>query len=78
MNEYTPLANDLRVKREEAGGFTFVELYDADDGDRFILGEDEIISLYKFLSPIFQELTRYERVQLQKQAGLEGDNVDVN
>lgn len=49
------LVNDLYTTHEVSGGFNFVTLLDADDGDKFLLGEDEIIALYRYLKPI----TRY-------------------
>ena len=50
--DYKPLVNDLRVAVEHDGGFTFVYLYDADDYDRYVLGEDEIKALHAFLGEI--------------------------
>lgn len=52
------LVNDLRATKETTGGFTFVELYDADDYNKFILGEDEIVALYEYLTPVVKELTK--------------------
>ena len=49
------LANDLRVAETKQGGFLFVELYDADDYDRFLLGEDEIKALHRYLGLVIQE-----------------------
>jgi len=49
------LANELRVTLAEAGGFFFVDLYDADDHDKFQLGEDEIVSLHRYLGKVIAE-----------------------
>ncbi|HEU0049870.1 MAG TPA: hypothetical protein VFQ43_19940 [Nitrososphaera sp.] len=48
--DYQALVNDLRVAEVESGGFHFVHLYDADDYDKFMLGEDEVLALSKFLN----------------------------
>lgn len=46
------VAGDLRAcftNQKDNGGFAHVELYDADDHDRFFLGEDAAIGLYRWL-----------------------------
>ena len=53
--DYKALANDLRVAVDEGGGFVFVHLYDADDYDTFLLGEDEILTLHEFLGNLIKE-----------------------
>ena len=50
----TVLANDLRATKELSGGFVFVHLYDADDHDKFMLGEDEIVSLRDYLNEVIK------------------------
>lgn len=55
MIDYEPLCNDLRVKQESCGGFTFVSLYDADDYDKFLLGEDEIVALHDYLTKVIKQ-----------------------
>lgn len=52
--DYEPLCNDLRVATDHSGGFWFVHLYGADDYDRFILGEDEIVALHKYLGEVIK------------------------
>lgn len=47
--------NELRMSQSKHGGFVFVDLYDADDHDKFQLGEDEIVALHKYLSSIIVE-----------------------
>ena len=53
--DYQPLCNDLRVAHEISGGFNFVHLYDSDDYDKFMLGEDEIVALHKYLGQVIKE-----------------------
>lgn len=56
MEEETILANDLRATLTEThSGFVYVDLYDADDHEKFQLGEDEILSLYKYLGKVITE-----------------------
>lgn len=53
--EYEVLANDVRVAHETGGGFNFVHLYDADDHESFMLGEDEILALYRYLGKVIED-----------------------
>lgn len=53
--DYKPLCNDLRVAEDTAGGFVFVHLYDADDYNKFQLGEDEIVALHCHLTAVIQK-----------------------
>jgi hypothetical protein len=53
--DYIGLVNDLRVAQDKAGGFIFVYLYDADDHDRYMLGEDEIVALRDYLNKAIAE-----------------------
>ncbi len=55
LGEAVGLANDLRVTLTCEGGWNFVKLYDADDYDTYLLGEDEIISLYEYLGRVISE-----------------------
>lgn len=55
VDKQKALANELRVTLTEAGGFFFVDLYDADDYDKFQLGEDEIVSLHRYLGKVIAE-----------------------
>lgn len=48
------LCNDLEVKTELGGGFTFVHLYDRDDGHHFLLGEQEIVELRNYLNDVIE------------------------
>lgn len=50
--DYELSVNELRAWQEKIGGFVFVYLYDADDYDKFQLGEDEIIALRDYLNRI--------------------------
>jgi hypothetical protein len=54
MDNETHLVNDLVVSEETSGGWTFVYLRDTDDGDKFQLGEDEILALHKYLSGVIE------------------------
>lgn len=48
--------NDLLVKAGVTGGFTFVDLRDTDDGDKIVLGEEEIIILHQLLSKVVKTI----------------------
>lgn len=51
----TVLANDLRAIYDGKSGFAHVTLYDADDYERFYLGEDELLSLRDYLNKLYDE-----------------------
>lgn len=53
--DFEPLRNDLRVAHDKIGGFNFVHLYDADDHDKFMIDEDNIIPLRDYLNKVIEK-----------------------
>ena len=52
--DYDVLHGDVRIRTTYTGGFVHVELYDADDYDRFLLDEDSIVALRDYLNGVIQ------------------------
>lgn len=46
---------DFKVRLDQDGGFVFVFLEDTDDGDKFMLNEDRIVVLHRYLGEVIKQ-----------------------
>ena len=50
--------HDLRGALCKGGGFTMLELRDADDGDCTIVNEDDLVALRDFINLVIEEIDK--------------------